>query len=510
MPNAGSSSDSARHFSFDEIGPLVEKLLACKTIKDLESRKTVLSVLRPAISENIQKSDTDNIHVTNIVTTCLNYVLGIQELVDIVRFYEKESIPMQALDAYIRELFPGVVTYNQFMKLKKIVEQGKWYKANIEVAYSASAPPGYSSPTSNDEANLLSSMLEDLAAVVKLPNGSVPLLTFVGHLTNRASGSPIQEKLWGWIRETADELGIELSLPSIRAIQNEAFSSLQVALVPSMSKGHKRELFRAQAWFWDGQNERAMPLHRGKRAGELTSLPALLTDLLEESEAHILDVQQELIVELFLPEALLNYNFDQWLIKVRSTDIPISDKYPTVVRSLDRATHKSKILMNDWKRLWLEFEKRTGNISLAFFYDEDCENSEFRHRLLGGLKQYKLPVFGLVPRLSDARNSHLLSTIIDLGTPVAFWLSLQPENFNRQDFQEICQALLSNCDISRLPKMVWDKRIEIMVSGSSRHPIYHLTLFWDNPFRVPRDLVDRFVLPSHINGEVSNEKLAGL
>lgn len=83
---------------------LVEALLACPTVGNRNTRDTVLNDLPSDVKVNIRRNDVDRVDVSNIVTACLNYTNGIHELIEAVRFYEGNSIPMQKVDAIWRVL----------------------------------------------------------------------------------------------------------------------------------------------------------------------------------------------------------------------------------------------------------------------------------------------------------------------------------------------------------------------------------------------------------------------
>src|SRR5438093_9044367 len=99
MPNSNSPSgtdlESPRELSKKELRSLVDKLLACPSISDRNSREAVLKQLNRQVSQSIQRHPVDKVDVTNIVTTCSSYPGGLQELVDAVEFFEGNSLPMQ-------------------------------------------------------------------------------------------------------------------------------------------------------------------------------------------------------------------------------------------------------------------------------------------------------------------------------------------------------------------------------------------------------------------------------
>lgn len=94
--------DARERFSgFREKMGLVDALLACPTISNRQTRDTVIDSLPTQIKGNIQRSSADRVDVTNLVNTVLNYRDGLPELVERVRAFEGDSLPMQKLDQLV-------------------------------------------------------------------------------------------------------------------------------------------------------------------------------------------------------------------------------------------------------------------------------------------------------------------------------------------------------------------------------------------------------------------------
>jgi hypothetical protein len=77
---------------------LAEALLACPTMANRQTRDAVVNDLPDSIKGNIRRNDADRADVVNIITTALNYANGLEDLIAIVRFYERDSIGMQAVE----------------------------------------------------------------------------------------------------------------------------------------------------------------------------------------------------------------------------------------------------------------------------------------------------------------------------------------------------------------------------------------------------------------------------
>jgi hypothetical protein len=71
-----------------QIREIVTALLACSSVSDAQTRATVLQQLPAPIQNAVTHHSRSDIHVTQIVRTCLNYPGGITALLDAVGFFD--------------------------------------------------------------------------------------------------------------------------------------------------------------------------------------------------------------------------------------------------------------------------------------------------------------------------------------------------------------------------------------------------------------------------------------
>lgn len=77
---------------------LVNALLACPSMANRQTRDTIVNDLRDEIKVNVTRNESARVDVNNIVTTAANYANGLEDLITLVRFYEGDSLSMQAVD----------------------------------------------------------------------------------------------------------------------------------------------------------------------------------------------------------------------------------------------------------------------------------------------------------------------------------------------------------------------------------------------------------------------------
>jgi hypothetical protein len=502
------NSQGHKNLSEEEKQELEEKLKVCVSIANNNTRQLVLNRLRPEIRESIPISDNVTTIVGYIIDTCLNYTLGLQELSEQINFREGASKPWHDFNNYLHSLFPNIIiTYTHFVALKNIVVPGleredNWTKETIKNIYAASVPNGNPPSENIDRLNMLDYILQDLTENGKGTDGSVPLLSFVAGLIKMTNEPVINERLTLWLQRTANDLSVKPSLLEVKgSSKKKFFSSLQVALQPD--KENEQAPFRVWAWLCTEQSIES-PLQIGEKWYEFSALPKLLGELLDESEKRIPNKEEKLLVELFLPNALLGFDFEQLKIEygTKSRFRLLINMYPIVVRSLNRPKIENNIFINDWERFWHTFDSREGNMELAFFSEENCKTEDFIEVLSSNLLLGKLPVFTCVPsQVRSPYEADIFEVITDAATPSALWLRSQPVGFDEKKFRESAEAFLVNSNFSRLPEILWEERVKAIGAGNQRHPARYLTLLWDSPSRVPDALrSDELIIPG-VNGE---------
>lgn len=82
----------------------VDALLAVPTVGRESERRMLLEQLRPEIANAVPYSPQSRHHVLGLVTTCMNYQGGLDELLDLVRALEGQSKPVQQLDETVTRL----------------------------------------------------------------------------------------------------------------------------------------------------------------------------------------------------------------------------------------------------------------------------------------------------------------------------------------------------------------------------------------------------------------------
>lgn len=85
----------------DDFDCLVDLLLKCSTMQNSDTRGKIVHRLGN-IAHVIKRGNTSITDIWAIVSTCRNYVSGLDELINSVRFFEKKSIPMNNILEFLK------------------------------------------------------------------------------------------------------------------------------------------------------------------------------------------------------------------------------------------------------------------------------------------------------------------------------------------------------------------------------------------------------------------------
>jgi hypothetical protein len=87
-----------RRLSILELSKVRDSFLRCPSIIDRQKRDKIVEMLRPEIFMNIRRGDDVNIDILNIFQSVRNYQGGLKELLEIINYFEVNSIQFQVLD----------------------------------------------------------------------------------------------------------------------------------------------------------------------------------------------------------------------------------------------------------------------------------------------------------------------------------------------------------------------------------------------------------------------------
>lgn len=506
----------ARKFTYRENLILLEVLLGCSSLKNLDGRSTILELLSESVQNRqgrtafrklqekaanaIEDSFAIRLHIMDIIKVSIKYhVLG--DLIEIIRGLEGQaSLSMQQVDAYFNKLASQVCTGEQLEGLERIILESNIGDAQILRLYRVSVPPDWLPLEEEDELALCPKLLHHLVHAPDNEDGIPPLFEFVERLA--AQQQKIRGKLRWWVDEVARFVSKADLIEFLRAKladENSRPSQIQPYMIVKLdSDDFDPTKFKLQAWFLYEEWEE---LELGDKSYTLSGLSEAFERLLQVMQkcGGLWLAEKEPIVEVFLPIGMLNYDLNQWTILYSSDEaVPINLRYPLVIRSLDRVYSNSYRWKEEMHRLWLtKWHTLKQQMPSASYLPKYCDaaycNTSFRVRALDDVC---LALTFVPTSAQDFNKTHILSTIIQMGIPIALWPRPSTSHYEESDFQELFQSILSENGLNTLPERVLTKRKSSL--EDSQHPVHYVTLLWDDPTRLPPDVSDAMDLKAPI------------
>ncbi|MCP3875218.1 MAG: hypothetical protein GY699_18945 [Desulfobacteraceae bacterium] len=82
--------------------PLINLLLECPSIRNTETRGSLLKMLPRHIVNHISVGNTITESVVNIVDACMNYSDGLECLFEEMRLFDEKTVPFQKLSDFLK------------------------------------------------------------------------------------------------------------------------------------------------------------------------------------------------------------------------------------------------------------------------------------------------------------------------------------------------------------------------------------------------------------------------
>jgi hypothetical protein len=223
---------------------------------------------------------------------------------------------------------------------------------------------------------------------------------------------------------------------------------------------------------------------RERESFDWQELQNLIDQMIELSMGilHRQSKNSDLTIEFFLPKDLLTEPVDSW--KPYNEDssgfsIPIGYDYQVIVRSYERLRPRYRARYR-WFEKWRQVKRyQTQPANQWFLPITECPGDPTI--LCYQLDDENLLGCTLKSDPVETSKNIFVEPINHAGTPIVIWLRRNLNHFNDQVTQ-----LLNNA-IADLPEAVRNQRREARKEQASleEHIGYHLSLWWDNPNRLP-------------------------
>lgn len=482
---------------------LLKVLLACPCISEKESRQTVIKQLRDDIKNKVKQNSKASVEVTELIDTCLDYPGGLEELVEIVHDFERNSFQIQAVFQTIARIFEFelVISYDQHAELLKraikfIFEHDLLTEDLLQLYKDCLSSDLQEAP---EEPTGLFSILKNLWDI-RTSEGIYASLVFIERLVYQAKGGCRENELTAWTDEIARFIGIKQQIAQLRNKINNKNKELSTKQPPAYLlidiypdehniNTAREKLFFIEILLWQDRDN-VEYLYANDIPVSLEKVRKRLNESYRNHASKLLPVIDHLTIEFFLPNEFICHDVDQWFLKEEGAfETKWGTHCPIVVRSRDRAikSQKSPFWYKDWTLKWKLFQSLSQHNHTDYMF-WICDRTEHEPKQLYEFLRHDKQTICLGLLFMPTNNSGqlgFLTAILQAGMPVALWPRADKNvSRNSTDVRTKIEAIVLDNKLSELPNLIHKER-QLAASKNKSDLGNYLTLLWDDPYRLP-------------------------
>lgn len=467
-------------WDFNQINSLTDNLIGCRSVKD--DLSSIIEGLPVHIRRKIKICNKIHTDVRDLLSICLEYDNGIDQLLNIIYSFEGPSVKIQTVfQSLVRILHPPErIPHTVLARLFALLLPINIPDETLNDSYRQAVQNELS--TINENISLCEAIQE--LSDFETQNNTHPLLLFIENLMKSVDikDKKLSEKIKKLSKELASELGIKSEQENhINALTDKKESAdplapfLMVILDSNSPDPEKRE-YAIKAYFVKNESEIETWYADGKMI-ERKDLAEQIETILTIDETGRRRKEVPKTIEFFMPYKDISHDMDQWpLRKYCFVESRFGRDYHILVRCLDRLKVLSNpVITDNWKKRWGKIFQNgilcIGNNTLWL----DQPRTYDEKSLCRELKLCSDISCLLMPFKPDA----LIKAMLQEGIPIAIWSRKSEYNLNFQ--AEINKGIQEN-RLFCIPAFIKKKRTESDDENSIGN---HLTLFWDDPNRIP-------------------------
>jgi hypothetical protein len=497
MRNPSADKAMIRDMSLRQRLQLARALEACNIMSQPTRRAIVVRELKREVPP-ISHSDVDKDHILNIIDACLRSRRGVSPLIEILKEMEGPGDSYEAvMDVLENIVLSSVLSADQHEEVVRLIADLDLDRTKLCWLALECLAIGAQQPIP-DSVDALVDVLAGLATQVGRPFPR-PVLEFIERVALQPKAASVRGRLQA-IGEAAciaagmttaaledSRRGLALVEPPERKLfvlvdlKPEHLSS-EYRQAPVQDAGYSLNLWVCEedgSFLTEFQPAEPRPL-ASIRADFMERLEGLVDPLTREGDT--------LSIELFLPRELRCEGFDQWA-RALDPEERIGRYRSVAVRCRERLS-RGRLFgrRGEWEKhgsaALRETPAKVKIITLRQATDVHDAVFEEMHEKEG---RFCLVVAAAPTDFADpAAHDELLQEAVDAGMPVGLWVR-----------QRLCAVesiaselleLLRVPSLDRLPENVLKLRKSPAARRDAKHLGNHLTLFWDDPRRVPPKL----------------------
>jgi len=147
----------------------------------------------------------------------------------------------------------------------------------------------------------------------------------------------------------------------------------------------------------------------------------------------------------------------------------------------------NRIVYKKWTKRWKQFQQSNDTNNSVFW---NCEPDEYEAKSLCddlGCEEHQ-HITCMMMAFQPSDENQFLYAILDTGIPVALWFRKHPNcRLSSLNIKDKIKAVVSGKNLKELPEL-----IKIIRKSQEDTIGNHLTLFWEDRYRIPPDYWDKF------------------
>lgn len=382
--------------------------------------------------------------------------------------------------------------------------QATWPSVDLWDAYDRSIPMGDRVLGGDESVPLIQRMVLSLATSVRGSDNMLPILAFVWRLVELAKRSStaklldLSKRLADWFHDASLSLRVAAdAIDDLKArveVETRQIRELHLILVLSNGVSDRyvirawRVLVRLGKDHWVDEDARQLDVK--DRTYGVDEMPALVDEMVSQLFEDLKRSDNELTVELFVPLDLLLCDADQWPLDLGMGTSLLGVQWRVVIRSWERSySGRSQLLHAKWKTNWSRLHSTPGpapwRCTLA---DVTPDGAVITYPVD---EPPSVALFFAPLRNEPGGGYSVLRKLMLAGVPVAVWP--RKDRFEGPRLGQILDELVASNPVAacwREAVRQYRKEAERMPDREG-HPGAHLTVLWDDPFKLLPDALGK-------------------
>jgi hypothetical protein len=480
---------------------LARSLAACPVMDNPDRRALVVGQLPTGIRQSITDAKQTIDHILWIIDACLKGPRGLNPLTEIVRDMEQDSTRVRAVEDVLEDIRLSAVLEDRRDEVLGLIGAlnlpGSTLRRLALDCLEVSPPP---------DSGGVGAVVDYLAALGQQGTRPFPrpVLEFIERVAGRDEASAARVPLRGIVAAVGAALGMspaDLEAARLWLVQAAPRPVRTLCVLvdfrpekgpagrrESANKDEARYFF--DVWICEEDGKTFLADYPAAEARPLGAIRAGFFEHLYGLVNPWVDEGDKLRIELLLPRELRYEGFDQWARPI-DPDARIGRRSQLVVRCRDRLSPEGRFgeTRADWERhAKATLRKPLSAIKIIpFLREADATSNALFDAMVEVDGGFCLVVVATPSDFADpASHAELIQDAVDAGMAVGLWL--RQRSVAVDDAADVLLKLLEAPSLDHLPQNVLKLRKSYAAKKDANDLANNLTLFWDDPLRVPPSL----------------------